>query len=406
MRDPSSISNGLVQKCIGHRHFLHAHPELGYDLHRTAKYVSDHLTELGIPHETGIAETGIVAQIRGKNESANVVGFRADMDALPITEETNVDYASIKPGRMHACGHDGHTAILLGVAEHLNATRDFDGTVRLIFQPAEEGQAGARRMIDEGLFERFPIDQVFALHNWPDLPPGVVGTQRGPIMAASYLVRITLVGRGGHGAMPHQFNPLMSVAAHIQLALNTYLAQMVNSQRSIVISLTQIQSTDAINALPDQVQMIGAVRILHRDSVDRFMREVKHLIQATAQAFGAKAEIEFDDGYPITLNNPASTEIVERAALNLGMHIENEQSGLDPSMASEDFSFMLETCPGSYFWLGQGGGSDGRSLHSSSYDFNDKIISSGIALFAEIARTAHSRKNAVEKETTGCSRKP
>ena len=388
MKDLSDLPQELVRRAVQDRRWLHSHPELAFDLPHTAGYVSDRLTVLGIPHETGLAETGIVAEIRGKGGSNRAIGFRADMDALPINEETGAHHASTVQGRMHACGHDGHTAILLGLAEHLNATRDFDGIVRLVFQPAEEGFAGAKRMIEEGLFERFPMERIFGLHNWPDLPAGVIGTQRGPIMASSYLLRITLTGRGGHGAMPHQSTPLMTVAAHVQLALNSYLAQQVNAQRAIVVSLTHVQSTDAITALPERVQMIGSVRILHSDAAERFKREVPQLVQSIAKGFGAKTQFELIDGYPVTANDPASTAIVERAVKKLGLAHECEETGLDPSMASEDFSFMLQACPGAFFWLGQGGGAEGRALHAPTYDFNDDTIGRGIALFAEIARTA------------------
>lgn len=393
MDDCLKLPQELVHRITEDRRWLHAHPELGFDLHHTAEYVGRRLEALGIRYEAGIAKTGIVAEIRGSGGSDRAIGFRADMDALPIVEETGADHTSIEPGKMHACGHDGHTAILLGLAEHLNATRDFDGVVRLVFQPAEEGFAGARRMIEEGLFERFPMQRIFGLHNWPDLPPGVIGTQRGPIMAASYLLRITLTGRGGHGAMPHQFNPLMSVAAHIQLALNTYLAQQVNSQRAVVISMTQVHSTDAIAALPDRVQMVGAVRILHRDATERLMREIPQLVEGIGRSFGARAKVEFVEGYPVTENDPASTEIIEHAVAALGLPHESEATGLDPSMASEDFAYMLEACSGAYFWLGQGGGPEGQALHSPSYDFNDDIIGTGIALFAEIAKTALAPEN-------------
>ncbi len=378
----------LLQRAIQSRRWLHANPELGFDLPNTADHVSRRLTALGIAHVTGIGESGIVATIQGKGSSTRAIGIRADMDALPINEATGAAHASCCQGRMHACGHDGHTAIVLGLAEHLAANRDFDGTVHLVFQPAEEGYAGARRMIEDGLFQRFPMERIFGLHNWPHLPAGVIGTLRGPIMAAAYLLRITLTGRGGHGAMPHHFTPLMSVAAHLQLALNSYLAQQVNAQRAVVISMTQIESTDAITALPERVVMTGAVRILHRDAIDRFERDIPKLIEHIAAGFGAGAQTEWIAGYPITENDPASTMIVEQAVANLGLPHESEATGLDPSMASEDFAYMLQACPGSYFWLGQGGGDDGRALHSPHYDFNDAVIGDGIALFAEIARLA------------------
>ncbi|ASJ70300.1 amidohydrolase [Granulosicoccus antarcticus] len=391
MKKVPNVPQGLIQRSTDDRRWLHANPELGFELPKTVAYVVDRLSVLGIPHETGIGQTGIVASIKGRGDSGRAIGFRADMDALPIAEETDAEYQSTVAGRMHACGHDGHTAILLGLAELLSESRDFDGTVRLVFQPAEEGFAGARHMVEDGLFERFPMERIFGLHNWPDLPANVVGTQRGPIMAASHLLRITLAGKGGHAAMPHQSVPLMTVAAHVQLALNSYVAQQVNAQRAVVVSMTQVISGDAISALPEHVQMIGSVRILHGDAKEACVRGLSGLIEAVATGFGASAQVEFIDGYPVTVNDADSTRLVERAVANLGLSHQCEDNGLDPSMASEDFAFMLEACPGSYFWLGQGA-TNGRALHAPTYDFNDDTIGTGIALFAEIARVALSNE--------------
>ena len=382
------LSQERIDLLTKDRRWLHAHPEIGYDLPQTSGFVRNRLDSLGIPYEAGIAESGLVAKIRGTRGNGPAIGFRADMDALPFTEKTNKPYASKTAGRMHGCGHDGHTAMLLGLAERLAEHRVFAGTVYLIFQPAEEGQAGGQRMVEEGLFDRFPMDRIFALHNWPDLPPGVIGALDGPIMASSHRLDITLRGSGGHGGMPHKATPLMSAAAHVQLALDSYLAQQVDACRAIVISLTQIESTEAVTVLPETVRIRGAVRILQPDAAERFYREIPRLIDGIATGFGATAEIDLQEVYPTTSNDARASAIVRKAAENLGLRCESEATGLDPSLASEDFSFMLNTRPGAYFWLGQGGGTEGRALHAPTYDFNDEIIGAGVAMFAEIARLA------------------
>lgn len=388
MLEVTWLSQDHIDVLTKDRRWLHAHPEIGYDLPQTSGFVRNRLDALGISYEAGIAKSGIVAEIRGSRGDGPAIGFRADMDALPFTERTDKPYASKIASRMHGCGHDGHTVILLGLAYHLAEHRAFAGTVYLIFQPAEEGEAGGRRMVQDGLFERFPMDRVFALHNWPDLPPGVIGALDGPIMASSHRLDITLRGSGGHGGMPHKATPLMSAAAHVQLALDSYLAQQVDARRAIVISLTQIESTDAITVLPETVRIRGAVRILQPDAAERFYREIPRLIDGIATGFGAAAEIDLHEVYPTTSNDARASAIVRRAAENLGLRCENEATGLDPSLASEDFSFMLNVCPGAYFWLGQGGGPEGRALHAPTYDFNDDVIGTGVAMFAEIAHLA------------------
>jgi len=383
-----AISNKLLQQLKQDRAWFHAHPEVAFQEFQTASYVCNRLKKLRIPFFDRIAETGVVAEIRGQGESNHAIGLRADMDALPMQEKNNFSHRSVTDNAMHGCGHDGHTAILLGVAEVLAQERDFDGIVHLIFQPAEEGLAGARQMIKEGLFKRFPMEKIFALHNWPDLPEGVIGTLKGPIMASSHYLAIKIIGRGGHGGIPHQATPQMTIAAHIQIALNSYLAQQTNAQRAAVISLTRITGDEAIAVLPEMVLMEGACRLLDTQTTKAFYRDVPRLIQSITVAFGATAEIELREVYPVTDNQLTSTDIVRKAATNLGFTQVDESTGLYPSMASEDFSFMLQNCPGCYFWLGQGGGKNGRALHQPTYDFNDNIIETGVATFIEIVKTA------------------
>lgn len=334
--------NELSERLKRDRHWLHAHPEVAYEEHETAAFISRRLEALGVQHETGMAKTGIVAEIRGTGDSNRAIGFRADMDALAMQEESNLSYRSVTDGKMHGCGHDGHTTILLGLAEVLSLDRSFDGTVRLIFQPAEEGFAGARKMVEEGLFDRFPMQRIYALHNWPDLPPGTIGTQSGPIMASSHFLGITLRGKGGHGATPHQATPLMTVAAHVQLALNSYIAQQINTQRAVVISITRIIAGEAIAVLPSNVRIEGACRLLDAYTISQFYRDVPQLIEAIAAAFGATAEVELIEKYPTTQNDSAAVDIVRQAVKALGLAHVCETTNQDPSMASEDFSFMLK----------------------------------------------------------------
>lgn len=391
MRDPEYLKD-IVEKIKADRHWLHAHPEIGFKETQTAEYICTRLKALDIPFESGIAETGIVATIKGQGSLTSAIGLRADMDALPVKEENTFSYCSRHDRLMHACGHDGHVAILLGVAELLSRERDFDGTVYLIFQPAEEGFAGAQRMIDEKLFERFPMDRVFALHNWPTLPSGCVGTLKGPIMASSHYLSIRIKGKGGHGAAPHQATPQMTIAAHIQLAINSYIAQQFNTQYPVVVSLTQISAGEAIAVLPEIVHMEGSCRLLEAGAKEKLFQDLPPLVMGITAAFGAVAEVKMMEGYPATVNDPAATELVRKAAASLGLEQQDEHTGLLASMASEDFSYMLNQIPGCYFWLGQGSGAAGKTLHQSTYDFNDDVLETGVNLFARIVDHAFSGK--------------
>ena len=381
------VSNKLLKQLKIDRLWFHAHPEVAFQEIQTARYICTRLDELNIPFVDGIAETGIVAIIKGKGESDHAIGLRADMDALPMKEENKFAHCSVSDNLMHGCGHDGHMAIMLGIAEMLSADRNFDGVVYIIFQPAEEsGHAGAKLMIEEGLFSRFPMEKIFALHNWPDIPANVIGSINGPIMASSHYLSIKITGRGGHGAMPHQATPQMAIAAHIQLAINTYLAQQISAKKPVVVSLTQIQAGDAIAVLPETVLIKGACRLLDAQTTEVFYRDIPILIKGIAVSFGAKAEVDLHEIYPITENDSASTKIVRCAASRLGLTQMDENSGLASAMVSEDFSFMLQQCPGCYFFLGQGCENNCRALHQATYDYNDDTIETGVELFIEIVK--------------------
>jgi hippurate hydrolase len=384
-----SLDPALIEKLIADRHWLHQHPELGYEEYETAAYVKARLEALGIPYEDGIAGTGIVARIEGRGDGGKAIGLRADMDALPITEENSFGHKSKTPGKMHACGHDGHTTMLLGAAEVLQASRDFDGTVFLIFQPAEEnGRNGAEKMLAEGLLERFPMDAVYGLHNWPDLPVGTVGVLNGPVMASGSLLDITLTGQGGHGSAPQDATSLTTALAHVVLGINGLLANARDPRHRIVATLPFLQGGDALNVLPEKVRLAGSVRCLDQTAQDRFGRDVKQVAEGIAAGFGARAEVIYREVVPITTNAPAPAALVRTAVTDAGLTLTTEEDGLQPVMAGEDFSIILRDCPGCYFLLGQGKGGEEEPLHSPRYEFNDDVIEHGLAMFDAIVRRA------------------
>jgi len=367
---------------IAIRRDLHAHPELGYEEVRTAAIVADQLRALGLEVHTGIGRTGVVGVLRGQRcDNNKAIGLRADMDALPITEANSFDHKSQHPGRMHGCGHDGHTTMLLGAARHLAATRAFNGTAVFIFQPGEEGHAGARAMIEDGLFKRFPVDAVFALHNWPSMPPGTVGLTRGPMMAGIDRFELTVEGIGGHGAHPHQANDPIIVASQLIAALQTIVSRNVNPLQSAVVSLHSLQAgaPSALSVIPAEVRMSGMVKWYApavQETVQRRLTEIAH---GVGLAFGTTARLDYTALYPPTINTPAEAETVMRVAARL-LGPEHVVQDLEPSMGSEDFAFMLRERPGAYFRLGQGG-ADGCFLHSPTYDFNDDVLPIGAAMF-------------------------
>ncbi|CAN7492718.1 M20 family metallopeptidase [Acidovorax sp. LjRoot66] len=358
------------------RHHIHAHPELAFEEFATGDLVAARLAEWGYTVHRGLGGTGVVGTLR-LGSSPRVLGLRADMDALPIHEETGLPYASTHQGKMHACGHDGHTAILLAAARHLAKERSFDGTLHLIFQPAEEGLGGGRKMIEDGLFERFPCDAIFALHNMPGHPVGTFGFMGGPFMASSDSVTITVKGRGGHGSAPHLAADPVVAAAHIVLALQTIVSRNVDPREMAVISVGAIHGGDAPNVIPGSVLMRLTVRA-YRPEIRAMLRErITALVQAQAATLGVQAEVDYHWRYPALVNDVASTDFARQVALDwLGE--DGLMPNLQPLTGSEDFSFMLEQCPGSYLIVGNGvgdtHGSGGCMVHNPGYDFNDACL--------------------------------
>ena len=368
------------------RRYLHAHPELCFEEHRTARLVCDQLTAFGIEHHAGVGRTGIVAVVRGRDDNGRRVGLRADMDALPMQEENDFGHKSRYDGRMHGCGHDGHTTMLLAAARYLNETRAFDGVVHLIFQPGEEGHGGARAMMDDGLFERFPCDQVFALHNWPALAPGRIGITPGPAMAAADRIEITIDGRGGHGAHPHLAVDPVVVAGHLITATQSIVSRNVNPIDTAVISLCSLQAGNpgAMSVIPSHARLVGTVRTFRTATQDMIERRLNELVPSIAAAFGATASLKYERVYPPTINHDAQAQLaaeVAEALIGPGNVVRN----LPPSMGAEDFSFMLQARPGAFARLGQGGAEGGCFLHNSRYDFNDAVIPLGGAYLAALA---------------------
>jgi len=370
------------------RRELHMHPELGFEEHYTSARVIEALKTCGVDEiHTGIGKTGVVGIIRGQSTaSGRMVGLRADMDALPMTEANDCAWKSTTPGRMHACGHDGHTTMLVGAARYLAETRRFDGTVALIFQPGEEGFAGARAMMEDGLFERFPVDEVYGMHNTPPLPAGVIGLNTGPVMSASDTVHITIEGRGGHGAHPYQTVDVLLVTAHIITAAQSIVARNVRALDSAVLSLCAMQAGDLAgsNVLPGSAQIVGTLRCFD-PKVQALMEErLRALCTQIAQGFGATATVVFDHGYPPVVNTARETLFAGDVAESL-VGAENVRRAMEPSMGSEDFAFMLQAKPGCYLRIGQG---TAANVHNSHYDFNDAILPLGASLHARLAEAA------------------
>ncbi len=378
----------IQEQLTAFRRDLHANPELGFEEQRTASRVSGMLRALGIEVHQGIGKTGVVGLLRGeRTDSLRLIGLRADMDALPLQELNGFEYASVRPGLMHACGHDGHTAILMGAAKYLSQTRQFNGTVAFIFQPAEEGLGGAQAMVDDGLFERFDCDAVYALHNWPALPPGTIGINPGAMMAAADRFEITIQGRGGHGAHPYQAVDPVVVASHLITALQSIVARNVHPLDAAVITVASIQAGDpmAMSVIPDQAKLVGTVRSFKPEVQQTVQRRMQRLIEQVAHGFDATATMHYQKIYPPTINTPAHADLVAELATEL-FGAENVMRDLPPSMGAEDFSFMLQHRPGAYFRLGQGGAESGCFLHNPNYDFNDGVIGVGARLFAAIVQ--------------------
>ncbi len=372
------------------RRDLHAHPELCFQEQRTADIVAKALAEWGIPVHRGLGRTGVLGIVRA-GSSARAVGLRADMDALPMTEHNSFAHASRHPGKMHACGHDGHTAMLLAAARHLARHRNFDGTVYLIFQPAEEGGGGAREMIKDGIFEQFPMDAVFGAHNWPGMPVGQVGVNPGAMMASSNEFRIVVRGKGSHAALPHLGTDPVPVACQMVMGFQTIITRNRKPIEPGVISVTMIHGGEATNVVPDTCEIRGTVRTFSVELLDLIERRMRAVAEHTCAAFDAGCEFEFVRNYPPTVNHAAETEFVRRVLG--GVVGADNVVAFEPTMGAEDFSYFLQARPGCYFVLGNGDGShrDGGHgigpcmLHNPSYDFNDDLIPLGATAWVRLA---------------------
>ncbi|MBL8393847.1 MAG: amidohydrolase [Candidatus Accumulibacter sp.] len=370
------------------RRDIHAHPELAFDEMRTADLVARELASLGLEIDRGLASTGIVGILR-KGDSLRAIGLRADMDALPLQEKNEFAHRSTKPGRMHACGHDGHTAMLLGAARYMaehHDELDVDGTIYFIFQPAEESEGGAAVMISDGLFEKFPMQAVFGLHNWPGIPVGQMAVMPGPVMAGTCAFEISVRGQGCHAAMPHQGVDTLVATSQLVLALQTIVARNLHPCQSAVVSVTQIHAGEAWNVIPDDAVVRGTIRTFDDETQDLVERAVERLCAGTAATFGAQIAVRFDHRYPPTVNDPAQTEVCRQVASRL-FGSDNLRTGELPSMGAEDFAYMLREKPGCYVWLGNGPGSGGCTLHNPHYDFNDQVLPLGVAYWVRLAET-------------------
>jgi hippurate hydrolase len=372
------------------RRDLHAHPELCFEEQRTSDVIAGQLTDWGIPIQRGLGTTGVVGIVKN-GSSGRAVGLRADIDALPMTERNAFAHASRHPGRMHACGHDGHTAMLLAAAKHLSRHRNFDGTVYLIFQPAEEGGGGAREMIRDGLFEQFPMEAVFGAHNWPGMGVGHFALKNGPCFASSNEFKVTIRGKGGHAAMPHNTIDPVPVACQIVQGFQNIVARNLRPIDAGVISVTMIHTGEVTNVVPDQCVMEGTVRTFTLEVLDTIERRMREVAEHSCAAFGAVCEFEFHRNYPPTINHPAETEFA-RGVMAEVVGAANVHE-FEPTMGAEDFSYMLLEKPGCYFLIGNGDGSHRAGghglgpcmLHNPTYDFNDDLIPLGATLWVRLA---------------------
>ncbi len=377
----------LADQMTAWRRDIHAHPETAFEEVRTAALVAEKLTEFGLDEvHTGIAQTGVVGVLRAGEASGNetrAIGLRADMDALDIHELNEVDHRSQNAGKMHACGHDGHTTMLLGAAKHLAASRDFDGTVYFIFQPAEENEGGGQAMVDEGLFERFPVEAVYGMHNWPGLATGKMAVRAGPMLAAFDLFEITVTGKGAHAAMPHLGIDPIVAASQIVLALQTITARNVDPIQSAVVTVTQFHGGDTWNVIPQTVTLRGTCRSFRPEIRDLMESRLRAMAGEIGTAFGASVEVMYDRRYPATVNSDTETGIAATVASQV-VGNDNLDRNPSPAMGSEDFAYMLQARPGCYILLGNGPGEGGCTLHNPYYDFNDDALAIGASYWVRL----------------------
>ena len=379
---------GYQDELVAIRRDLHAHPEIGFEEERTAKIVAERLAAWGIEVHRGIGKTGVVGVLRSGGGNARRIGLRADMDALPIQETTGLLYASKNPGRMHACGHDGHTTMLLGAARYLAETRNFEGTAIFIFQPAEEGLGGARRMIADGLFDRFPCDEIYGLHNSPDGPRGKITIKPGPAMAGADFFDIRIQGRGSHGAYPHKSADPVVIAMALGQALQTIVSRNADPLQPAVVSITQIHAGSAYNVIPDTAHLAGTVRTFDDDLRDLVRSRIREISAGIATAFGASIEVDIRGVFSVLRNDPEKAEAVAHAASELFGEAALDRATA-PHMGSEDFADMLLAVPGAYCWLGMDAG--GGALHNPNYRFDDEIIPIGGSLLARLVERQSAR---------------
>ena len=364
------------------RHDFHAHPEIAFEEHRTAAIVAEHLESFGVEVHRGLAKTGVVGRLQvGTGNRA--IALRADMDALPLQEHNGFDHRSQVSGMMHACGHDGHTTMLLGAAKYLAESKGFDGTVYFVFQPAEEGESGGKVMIEDGLFELFPAETVFGLHNWPGMPAGQFGIAAGPMMAASDVFDLKITGKGSHAAMPHQGVDAIVTASQVVTALQTIASRGTDPLDAVVVSVTQIHGGDAYNILPDSVQLRGTARSFKDSMRDSVEQAIRRIATGICDAAGATMELDYQRRYPATVNHPEETELAALAAAAVVGDANIDRHPV-PSMGSEDFAYMLRERPGCYVWLGNGAVEGGCMLHNPGYDFNDEILPVGASYWATL----------------------
>lgn len=366
------------------RRHLHAHPELTLHERETSAFVQARLEELGIPFTAGVGGHGVVATI-SRGHSNRSVGLRADMDALPIQEASGVPHASRSPGVMHACGHDGHTTSLLGAAALLMADTRWSGTVQLVFQPAEEGGGGAKSMIADGLFERFPMERIFGYHNWPGLEAGMVAVHEGPVMACGNRVYITVTGHSGHAALPHMTRDPMVASAHLLIALQSIVSRSVDPLDSAVVTIATMQAGSAANQIPDQAVMRGTMRALRQEVREQVEQAIQRIAEGIAKTFDVVIGVETPRGNPVTVNSPVERDLAAEAVMAAGLPLRRD---LLPAMTGEDFAWYLEQRPGAFVWIGNGPADNGRELHNAQYDFNDAILPAASTYLAMVAKRA------------------
>ncbi|MBO6560656.1 MAG: amidohydrolase [Nisaea sp.] len=368
----------------GWRRHIHQNPELGFEEFETADFVAARLTEMGIEIHRGLGGTGVVATIKGNGGDGPAIGLRADMDALPIQEKGTPKHRSKNDGKMHACGHDGHTTMLLGAAKYLSETRNFAGTVHLIFQPAEEGKGGGKKMIEDGLFKLFPVDEVYGMHNRPEMPVGCFGVSAGPVMAARDNWEIAIKGRGAHAAMPHQGIDPVVVGANIVMALQTITSRNTDPAEALVISATQFHAGDAFNVIPDEIILRGTCRVFNPEIQAGLPDQIRRVANGIAATYGATAELNYITGYPATVNTSKEADFAAGICAEVAGGTGKVDRDLPPSMGAEDFSYMLQEKPGAYIWCGNG---DTAGLHHPEYDFNDEALTVGASYWSRLVET-------------------